>query len=97
MPTCKKVKFLDETQAMFYVAKLKKTSMREVIPQRAYLCEHCLCWHLTSTPNNPILSKQDQQINMLKNEMLIKDQKIKNLREQLDGVRNAYLKLKYKS
>lgn len=47
-----KVQFRDEANALFYLEKLKKTSCREVIPKRTYLCNHCLSWHLTSQEDN---------------------------------------------
>lgn len=37
--SCKKTSFRDEVAAEFYLAKLKKTSMRIKVPQRTYLCE----------------------------------------------------------
>lgn len=46
--TCKKVAFSDEQQANYYIEKLNKTSSRKIIPKRAYLCEKCFNWHLTS-------------------------------------------------
>lgn len=49
--TCTKVSFANEKYADFYINKLKKTSKRKVIPVRAYLCEKCFSWHLTSTMN----------------------------------------------
>lgn len=48
---CSKTKFSTEENAKFYVEKLKKTSTRNKVPIRTYLCEHCLQWHLTSANN----------------------------------------------
>jgi len=45
---CKKVKFIDEEFANQYIQKLNKTSKRRLKPVRAYLCEKCLTWHITS-------------------------------------------------
>lgn len=45
---CRKVSFADEKSANDYLQRLSKTSIREVVPQRAYLCEKCNAWHLTS-------------------------------------------------
>lgn len=45
---CKKVKFIDEEFANQYIQKLQKTSNRKLKPVRAYLCEKCLTWHITS-------------------------------------------------
>ena len=50
MVDCSKTKFANEKAALFYIEKLQATSIRSKIPNRAYLCEHCLTWHLTSTP-----------------------------------------------
>jgi len=46
---CSKVSFCDEKFALQYIKILKKTSKRERKPVTAYLCQHCLTWHLTST------------------------------------------------
>jgi len=48
---CKKASFKDEEIAMKYIKKLQATSKRDRIPQRAYLCEKCNTWHLTSKPD----------------------------------------------
>ena len=44
---CNKVAFGTEKDALFYIDKLHKTSARELVPIRAYLCQHCTNWHLT--------------------------------------------------
>lgn len=45
---CSKTSFATEKDAEFYIEKLKKTSNRDKIPKRAYLCTECFHWHLTS-------------------------------------------------
>lgn len=83
MSTCKKVSFSDEKQANFYIDKLNKTSVRIDKPVRAYLCHHCMCWHLTSRTKveldlcaayreeikkkNEIITKLTRRIHELKN------------------------------
>jgi len=69
---CKKVKFVNEASAMMYVNKLQKTSIRDKKPVRAYLCETCLSWHLTS-----IESKENMKLIYAKRE--IANLKRKNL------------------
>lgn len=69
---CKKVSFADEKNALKYIDKLKKTSIRDKIPVNVYLCEKCFCWHLT----NRISIEQKEtiylkrQINNLKSKIL---------------------------
>ena len=48
---CKKSSFKDQESANKYILKLQATSKRDRIPQRAYLCEKCSTWHLTSKPD----------------------------------------------
>jgi len=48
MKKCTKVSFIDENYANQYISKLNKTSKRKLKPVRAYLCENCLAWHLSS-------------------------------------------------
>ena len=53
---CKKVSFATESDADFYIKKLKRTSKRAVVPMRAYLCEKCFNWHLTSLQSIDVFS-----------------------------------------
>ena len=46
---CKKASFANEAAANTYIDRLKKTSTRSKVPQRAYLCNKCNNWHLSST------------------------------------------------
>ena len=69
---CKKVKFIDEEFANQYIQKLNKTSKRRLKPVRAYLCEKCLTWHITSIESiSPKLPKIEQE------RLLAKEQKRK--------------------
>lgn len=45
---CKKASFQNENYAIKFIKKLKETSKRNKVPQSAYLCKHCLTWHITS-------------------------------------------------
>ena len=76
MMPCSKTHFADEKTALEYVDRLQKTSKRAVVPHRAYLCEKCLNWHITSLP--------------LKKEKSIKDA-LKKLEETLKG-KNSRIK-----
>jgi len=57
---CKKVSFINEDFALQYIKKLKETSTRTKVPSRAYLCETCLNWHLTSKGEYPVEEKERQ-------------------------------------
>jgi hypothetical protein len=48
MMPCKKTYFADEKTATEFVHRLQETSKRKVVPHRAYLCEKCFNWHITS-------------------------------------------------
>ena len=69
---CNKVYFLDEKQANFYIQKLNKTSSRDLKPVRAYLCECCLNWHLTSIEAKEVkaIKYMQRQIDNLKASVL---------------------------
>lgn len=58
--TCKKVSFANEDFAEAYLKKLQKTSIRDSVPQRAYLCTYCLNWHLTSKKDKKVLYLEDE-------------------------------------
>lgn len=81
---CKKVSFATEAFAEYYIDKLKKTSTRTVKPVRAYLCENCLAWHLTSieSKDNMQLVYKDRQIVNLKSKIAHLQLEIANLKNR---------------
>lgn len=81
MKKCKKVYFANEKSAEYYIDKLNKTSSRKVKPVRAYLCEKCLNWHLTS-----IISEESKQI-------IHKNRQISNLKAKLKHLENELQRL----
>lgn len=81
MSKCKKVYFANENSAKFYIEKLNKTSLRKVKPVRAYLCEKCLNWHLTS-----IVSEENRQL-------IYKDRQIANLKAKIQHLENEIQRL----
>ena len=83
---CSKVYFVDEKFALQYIDKLKKTSCRERKPVRAYLCEKCLCWHLTSieSKENREVVYLGRQINNLKAKILHLQNENEILKMKLD-------------
>lgn len=45
---CKKKGFKNAREAHKVLNKIAATSNRDTIPKRAYWCEHCNHWHLSS-------------------------------------------------
>lgn len=96
---CNKVRFINETMAQLYIAKLKATSNREKIPKRAYLCEHCSAWHLTSSDENKDnwREKYIKQIIILKQIITNQNIKITTQREKLRELELILQKIKLKT
>lgn len=83
MSKCSKVYFEDEKNALFYIEKLKNTSERDIKPVRAYLCDKCLCWHLTS-----IESKENRQIVYLNRQINNLKAKVLHLQNEISQLKN---------
>ena len=72
---CKKSSFINEKFANEYIEKLHKTSVRTIKPVRAYLCEECSTWHLTS-----VVSGEDRKMN---NRIKMYERQIENLKRRV--------------
>ncbi len=99
---CKKVSFIDEQTALFYVEKLKKTSRRKVVPHRAYLCEKCFTWHLSSSGKIREETNQKgtleitllhQQIQKLKNRVSQLEAESKNKTKKINSLHDTIYEL----
>jgi hypothetical protein len=55
---CKKTKYSSKEYAEFGIVHIQEKSFKAKIPVRAYLCEKCKCWHLTSKPDYFELQKE---------------------------------------
>ena len=90
---CSKVKFSNEANALFYIKKLNATSKRVKVPVRAYLCEYCLSWHLTSMTDKEqtLLQKYKEKIKILGLEIQNRDKKIIELNNRIKKQREKYL------
>lgn len=78
---CPKTYFATEKEALNYIEILKKTSCRDKIPKRAYLCQDCLTWHLTSQDKDiSAIFRYRQKINQLQKMLAEKNNIIHNLR-----------------
>lgn len=99
---CSKTHFADEKTALEYVKRLQETSKRQVVPHRAYLCEKCLNWHITSLPLKKEKTIKDQ-LHQLEMKLKEKNGRIKNLEKKVDSLQglvadanrknDAYLKI----
>jgi len=98
MDGCKKTYFANEKIAMEYAKRLQQTSKRKVVPNRAYLCEKCLHWHLTSLPlaKEESLGKiiQDQQKALKERNGRIKNLEKKEIQYQ-ERIRELSIKVDY--
>lgn len=93
MITCGKASFINQKYADEYIKKLKETSVRYKRPKRAYLCEACLNWHLTSSPeekDDSIPDKRDKYIESLKKQV---ESLIKKNKNQQETIKNYYNKV----
>jgi|TARA_B110000093_G_C12799011_1_gene337974 cell division protein FtsB len=54
---CTKVSFASEKDANEHIQRIKEKSGRRVLPTRAYACNKCPNYHLTSQPNWVELTK----------------------------------------
>tara|TARA_R110002020_G_scaffold223701_1_gene432914 strand:+ start:755 stop:1105 length:351 start_codon:yes stop_codon:yes gene_type:complete len=95
MMPCKKTYFSNEKIAMDYVARLQETSKRKVVPNRAYLCEKCLNWHITSLT----VIKQNNmknQIEILELALARRNTEIKEKQIRIDELTDTVVKLNNK-
>jgi predicted nucleic acid-binding Zn-ribbon protein len=96
---CTKAKFTNESEAIFFIDKLKKTSKRERKPQTAYLCKRCNTWHITSIKLEVdiAMDKLKNQNKQLYNSLIKRNEKIKKLNEKIEKLEadNANLRFKY--
>ena len=71
---CRKSKYASEQAAELDIARIKRLSKRERLPQRAYLCPQCSSWHITSQRH-----KASEENDLLKKKLAEAKAKIKEL------------------
>jgi hypothetical protein len=76
---CEKVRYTSERFALMDIKRIKKISTRDKIPVRAYFCDLCGFWHLTSAK-----SKNDE----------VKDKKILELELTITTLKDEVRALK---
>lgn len=95
---CNKSKFLNEKFALDWIEKLKRTSVREKVPLRAYLCTRCGTWHLTSRPEfgdpekealKANIERLQDELSKSKDSAAAMDKKYKALVQTIHGVINV--------
>jgi hypothetical protein len=89
MGICKKVMYASEQLANQDIARIKQKSTRAKQPTRAYLCNICNTWHLTSIPDYKKLYNDSlQEITQLKSGGYAKSLEIKlyKLQQKMQSV-----------
>lgn len=83
---CSKVRFANEKAALTHIEKIKRTSIREFHPNRAYLCHECGTWHLTSRTDEKLkrIAELEQQVKDLKHQLRGTQQANHKLRQEPD-------------
>lgn len=98
--SCKKTSFRDERGALDFIEKLKKTSKRQIVPTRAYLCPYCLKWHLTHLQGGDLRGMEFRQeklkkiIDGLQNENNSLKAKVSELEETIKCMNKAILEFR---
>jgi len=90
MIECTKTKFATQKQADYFINKLQRTSTRQSVPLRSYLCQHCFSWHLSSSEQRVTTQIQ---LNNCQAEIKEKNQLIQKLEKTIHELR---VKLKQK-
>jgi len=83
---CTKTSFANEKFALEHIEKIKKTSVSEFQPNRAYLCSTCNTWHLTSRFDEKL-----KRINELK--ILVESER-KKYRAEIKGLHQLVSNMK---
>jgi len=85
---CKKTYFANEAAAIYYIEKLHKTSYRDKLPVRAYLCDTCLNWHITSVNADIIILNKslESRLEILEKESSKKEQDLLHKVNSLKGI-----------
>jgi hypothetical protein len=76
---CKKSKYISERFALADISRIKKTSKRSKVPTRAYFCNICNFWHLTS--------QSDKKEDFKKEKMLALENQVKSLKLEIETLK----------
>ncbi len=78
MNECTKVQYTSEAFALADIIRIRKESNRSRIPMRAYYCDNCNFWHLTSKADG-----SSEKIALLQQQLKESEKQIKELRQAL--------------
>jgi hypothetical protein len=81
MEQCKKTKYSTEEAALLDIARIKRISNRDKIPQKAYFCTICSSWHLSSKKSSQ--SKLLGKVKEYKDKLKVANETIINLKKEL--------------
>lgn len=62
MAECLKVKFGSEEYALFHISKHRKRNAEKGLQARAYKCNYCNGWHITSQVHNSELIEDNESL-----------------------------------
>lgn len=77
-----KVKYSSENLAIIDIERIQKKSNRDKVPIRAYLCNECGSWHLTSKQR-----RQDIVVSELKSEIELLKLQIESLKQDNENLK----------
>lgn len=86
---CPKTSFVNEQYAIDFIKKLKATSVRQKRPTRAYLCDICLNWHLTSLTEHQSDILHNYKLAIKQKDAIIADlnRRIKTLKREIHDLK----------
>jgi predicted RNase H-like nuclease (RuvC/YqgF family) len=93
---CRKVKFSDENSALFTIKKIEENSTIKKKPNRAYLCEKCNCWHLTSRPDIYVIQNENKELKKKTEELIKTIEELSTLNKQINSKEDKETRFKVK-
>lgn len=95
----KKVQYTSERFAMMDIARIKKISSRDKVPVRAYFCDICNLWHLTSSGDRKEEAKNKRILTLEGDikKLKIEIEELKKTSNKKDTVKNKEDRIALKS
>lgn len=93
---CSKTSFATEKDASFFIDKLSRTSTRDTKPIRAYFCNKCTCWHLTSRHSFESKAITEYKIRISELEKEISQLKSENNQKQIQFINRDEIVVKHR-